>query len=39
MVEVVTGMCARLCGRRGAHSRAMRVVTATKGDSVDEVPV
>jgi predicted site-specific integrase-resolvase len=26
---------ARLCGRRGARDRAMRVVTATKRDSVD----
>jgi putative resolvase len=39
MVEVLTGMCARLCGLRGARNGAMRVVTATKGDSVDEVPV
>jgi putative resolvase len=39
MVEVLTGMCAGLCGRRGARDRAMRAVTATKGNSVDEVPV
>jgi putative resolvase len=39
MVEVLTGMCACLYGRRGARNRTMRVVTATKGDSVDEVPV
>jgi putative resolvase len=39
MVEVATGMCAWLYGRRGARNRAMRAVTATKGDSVDEVPL
>jgi putative resolvase len=39
MIEVLTAMCARLYGRRGARNRAMRAVTATKGDSVDEVPV
>ena len=39
MVEVLTSMCARLYGRRGARNRAMRAITATKGDSVDEVPV
>jgi putative resolvase len=39
MVEVLTGMCAGLCGRRGARDRAMRAVSAIKGDSVDEVPV
>lgn len=30
MIEVCTGMCARLYGRRGARNRAMRGVTATK---------
>jgi putative resolvase len=30
MIEVVTSMCARLYGRRGARNRAMRAVTATK---------
>ena len=30
MVEVLTSMCARLYGRRGARNRAMRAVTATK---------
>ncbi|AEF38968.1 Resolvase domain protein [Hoyosella subflava DQS3-9A1] len=30
MIEVLTSMCARLYGRRGAHNRAMRAVTATK---------
>jgi putative resolvase len=29
MIEVLTAMCARLYGRRGARSRAMRAVTAT----------
>jgi putative resolvase len=32
MIEVLTSMCARLYGRRGARNRAMRAVTATKGD-------
>jgi putative resolvase len=39
MIEVLTAMCARLYGRRGARNRAMRAITATKGDSVVEVPV
>lgn len=30
MIEVLTSMCARLCGRRGARNRAMRAVTAAK---------
>jgi putative resolvase len=30
MIEVLTSMCARLYGRRGARSRAMRAVRATK---------
>jgi len=30
MVEVLTSMCARLYGRRGARNRAIRAVTATK---------
>jgi len=29
-VEVLTSMCARLYGRRGARNRALRAVTATK---------
>ena len=29
MIEVLTSMCARLYGRRGARNRAMRAVTAT----------
>jgi putative resolvase len=33
MVEVLTSMCARLYGRRGARNRAMRAITATKHDS------
>ena len=32
MIEVLTSMCARLYGRRGARNRAMRAVTATKQD-------
>jgi putative resolvase len=32
MVEVLTSMCARLYGRRGARNRAMRALTATKHD-------
>ena len=30
MIEVLTSMCARPYGRRGARNRAMRAVTATK---------
>ena len=30
MIEVLTSLCARLYGRRGARNRAMRAVTATK---------
>jgi putative resolvase len=30
MIEVLTSMCARLYGRRGARNRAMRALTATK---------
>lgn len=30
MIEVLTLMCARLYGRRGARNRAMGAVTATK---------
>lgn len=32
MIEVLTSMCARLYGRRGARNRAMRAVTAAKHD-------
>ncbi len=32
MIEVLTPMCARLYGRRGARNRAMRAITATKRD-------
>lgn len=32
MIEVLTSMCVRLYGRRGARNRAMRAVTATKQD-------
>ena len=31
MIEVLTSMCARLYGRRGARNRAMRAVTAARG--------
>ena len=34
MIDVLTSMCARLYGRRGARNRAMRAVTATKQDPV-----
>ena len=30
MIEVLTSMCARLYGRRGARNRAMRALTAAK---------
>lgn len=30
VIEVLTGMCARLSGRRGARNRALRAVTAAK---------
>ncbi|GAB4988618.1 hypothetical protein MAHJHV61_36020 [Mycobacterium avium subsp. hominissuis] len=30
VIEVLTSMCARLYGRRGARNRAMRALTATK---------
>ncbi|BCI84603.1 hypothetical protein MTY66_62280 (plasmid) [Mycolicibacterium sp. TY66] len=30
MIEVLTSMCVRLYGRRGARNRAMRAVTAAK---------
>jgi len=30
MIEVLTSMCARLYGRRGARTRAMRAMTAAK---------
>jgi putative resolvase len=32
MIEVLTSMCARLYGRRGARNRALRAVTAAKKD-------
>jgi putative resolvase len=35
MIEVLTSMCARLYGRRGARNRAMRAVTATKRDPAE----
>jgi putative resolvase len=36
MIEVLTGMCARLCGRRGARDRAVRAVAAAK-NACDDV--
>ncbi len=39
MIEVLTSMCARLYGRRGARNRAMRAVTATRHyEAPEEVP-
>ena len=35
MIEVLTSMCARLYGRRGARNRAMRAVTAAKNAEID----
>jgi putative resolvase len=32
VVDVRTGMCARLYGRRGARNGAMRAFTATRGE-------
>ena len=32
MIEVLTSMCARLYGRRGARNRAMRALRAAKRD-------
>lgn len=37
MIEVLTSMCARLYGRRGARNRAMRAVTATKHEPEEVV--
>ena len=34
MIEVLTWMCARLYGRPGARTRAMRAVTAAKAEPV-----
>jgi putative resolvase len=35
MIEVLTSMCARLYGRRGARNRAVRAVAAAKNASDD----
>lgn len=35
MIEVLTWMCARLYGRRGAGNRAMRAVTAATNAEMD----
>ena len=32
MIEVLTWVCARLSGRRGARNRAMRAITATTAE-------
>jgi putative resolvase len=32
VIEALIGMCARLCGQRGAGHRAMRALTAAKRD-------
>lgn len=37
MIDVLTSMCARRYGRRGARNRAMRAVTATRHPDADEV--
>jgi putative resolvase len=34
-IKVLTSLCARLYGRRGARSRALRAVTAAKKAGVD----
>jgi putative resolvase len=36
MIEVLTSLCARRCGRGGARDRAVRAVTAVKDAGVDE---
>jgi putative resolvase len=36
MIEVLTSMCARPYGRRGARNRAMHAVTAVKNAGVEE---
>jgi putative resolvase len=35
MIEVLTWMCARLYGRRGARNRAMRAVTAARHEAAE----
>lgn len=35
MIEVLTSMCARLYGRRGARNRAMRALTAARQEPGD----
>lgn len=35
MIEVLTGMCARLYGRRGARNRAMRAVAVAKQSDIE----
>ncbi len=36
-IEVLTSLCARLYGRRGARNRAMRALTATKTSGAEAV--
>jgi putative resolvase len=35
MIEVLTSMCARLYGRRGARNRAMRALTAARHETAE----
>ncbi len=35
MIEILTSMCARLYGRRGARNRAMRAVTAARRETAE----
>jgi len=37
MIEVLTSMCARLYGRRGARNRAVRAVAAARNAEMDAV--
>ena len=37
MTEIVTSMCARLCGKRAAQNRARRAITAAAGDDCGAV--
>jgi putative resolvase len=39
MTWVLTSMCARLYGRRGARNRAMRAVSAAKRDAISRASV
>lgn len=35
MTEILTSMCAGLCGKRAAHNRARRAITAAAGDDCE----